>query len=44
MGQTFLYYPKINILDGAWLRNAILYWDEVPSIVADESYLDLSPK
>ena len=44
MGQTILYYPKINILDGAWLRNAILYWDEVPSIVPDESYSDLSPE
>ena len=44
MRQTILYYPKINILDGAWLRNAILYWDEVPSIVPDESYSDLSPE
>ena len=42
MGQTILYYPKINILDGVWLRNALLYWDEVPSIVPDESYSDLS--
>ena len=44
MAQTILYYPTIDIQDGAWLRNAILYWDEVPSIVADESYSDLSPK
>ena len=44
MGQTILYYPKINIQDGAWLRNAILYWDEVSSIVPDASYSDLSPE
>ena len=33
MAQTILYYPTIDIQDGAWLRNAILYWDEVSSIV-----------
>ena len=33
MAQTILYYPTINIQDGTWLRNAILYWDEVSSIV-----------
>lgn len=25
MAQTILYYPTINIQDGTWLRNAILY-------------------
>lgn len=44
MAQTILYYPKINIQDGAWLRNAILYWDEVSSIVPYENYEDLSPE
>ena len=44
MPQTILYYPNINILDGAWLRNAILYWDEVSSIVPYENYEDLSPE
>lgn len=38
MAQTILYYPKINIQDGAWLRSAILYWDEVASIVPYEEY------
>ncbi len=42
MAQTILYYPKINIQDGAWLRNAILYWDEVSSIVPYDNYDDLS--
>lgn len=42
MAQTILYYPTINIQDGAWLRNAILYWDEVPSIVPYEGYPDFS--
>ncbi len=44
MAQTILYYPNINIPDGAWLRNAILYWDEVSSIVPYENYLDFSPE
>lgn len=44
MAQTILYYPTINIQDGTWLRNAILYWDEVSSIVPYENYLDYSPE
>lgn len=31
--KTMLYYPTIKIEDGIWLRNAILYWDKVSSIV-----------
>ena len=44
MAQTILYYPTINIQDGAWLRNAILYWDEVSSIVPYENYPNFSPE
>lgn len=44
MAQTILYYPQIDIQDGAWLRNAILYWDEVSSIVPYENYEGLSPE
>lgn len=44
MAQTILYYPKINIQDGSWLRNALLYWDEVSSIVPYENYEALSPE
>lgn len=33
MRRTILYYPNIEIPDGKWLRNALLYWDEVSSIV-----------
>jgi len=44
MAQTILYYPTIDIQDGAWLRNAILYWDEVSSIVPYENYPDFSPE
>ena len=42
MAQTILYYPEINIPDGIWLRNAILYWDNVSSIVPYIGYEDLS--
>ena len=44
MPQTILYYPTIDIQDGNWLRNAILYWDKVASIVPYESYNELSPE
>ena len=44
MAQTILYYPTIDIHDGVWLRNAILYWDEVSSIVPYENYPDFSPE
>ena len=30
---TALYYPHIDIKDGAWLRSAILFWDELQTIV-----------
>lgn len=33
MKRRILYYPNINITDGIWLRNALLYWDEVSSIM-----------
>ncbi len=36
--KSILYYPTIKIEDGYWLRNAILYWDEVASIVPGENY------
>ncbi len=42
MNQTILYYPTINIKDGQWLRNALLYWDNISSIVPHENYEDLS--
>lgn len=44
MAQTILYYPTINIQDSAWLRNAVLYWDEVSSIVPYEDYPNFSPE
>lgn len=44
MAQTILYYPKINIQDSTWLRNAVLYWDEVSSIVPYENYPGFSPE
>lgn len=33
MKRTLLYYPTIKIPDENWVRQAILYWDEVGSIV-----------
>lgn len=44
MAQTILYYPNININDGQWLRNALLYWDNISSIVPYDNYGDLSPE
>jgi len=46
MKRTILYYPTIDIPADDWLRNALLYWDEVSSIVP-KSYngyaIELSP-
>ena len=43
--RRILYYPNINIEDGVWLRNALLYWDQVSSIMpVDETQYDLSPE
>lgn len=47
MNRTILYNPTIDIPSKSWLRHAILYWDEVSSIVPkswDEKLLiNLSP-
>ena len=43
MAQTILYYPNINIKDGQWLRNALLYWDNISSIVPHKEYEAFSP-
>src|SRR5215217_4577200 len=31
--RTILYFPTIAVPNGTWLRRALLYWDEVASIV-----------
>ncbi|MEI9918524.1 MAG: DUF6236 family protein [Bacteroidota bacterium] len=36
MNRTILYYPTIDIPDKAWLRHALMYWDEVASIVPQD--------
>lgn len=38
--DTILYYPSIKIEDGPWLRNAVLYWDKISSIVPGIDYRD----
>jgi hypothetical protein len=44
MAQTILYYPTIDIQDGKWLRNAVIYWDKVASIVPYDNYPNFSPE
>lgn len=44
MPQLILYYPTIDIQDGAWLRSAVLYWDGISSIVPFEEYSSFSPE
>jgi len=47
MNRTILYYPTIDIPRTSWLRHAVLYWDEVSSIVPkswdDKILVELSP-
>jgi len=31
--RSVLYYPYINVANSVWLRHALLYWDEIGSIV-----------
>lgn len=31
--RTILYYPTIDVPTNSWLRNSLLYWDEISSIV-----------
>ncbi len=33
MKRNILYYPTIDIPNEDWIRNAIIYWDEISSIV-----------
>ena len=43
--RSILYYPDINMKDQSWLRNAVLYWDKVSSIVPEEDKtIVLSPE
>ncbi|MBU9728159.1 DUF6236 family protein [Diplocloster modestus] len=43
--RSILYYPDINIKDQNWLRNAVLYWDKVSSIVPKgDKTICLSPE
>lgn len=43
--RTILYYPTIDVPSNSWLRHAILYWDDVSSIVPSniDSRAELSP-
>jgi hypothetical protein len=33
LSSTILYYPTIAVPSGAWLKQALLYWDKIASIV-----------
>ncbi|MBU8921693.1 MAG: hypothetical protein KOO63_07715 [Bacteroidales bacterium] len=33
INRTILYYPTIALPEGSWLKQALLYWDELASIV-----------
>ncbi len=38
MNRTILYYPSIDILNSTWIKHALLYWDQIGSIVPNASY------
>lgn len=38
MARTLLYYPTFRLPSDEWLKNALLYWDEVGSIVPEEYF------
>lgn len=45
--RTILYYPTISVPTGTWLRQALLYWDEIGSIVPqrwdDSAFIPYTP-
>lgn len=43
--RTILYYPTIDVPSNSWLRHALLYWDQVSSIVPRniDNEVELSP-
>lgn len=41
MNRILLYYPSINIPNGTWLRNSLLYTDKVASIFPFENINDV---
>lgn len=44
MSRSILYYPSMDIKDGVWLRNAMLYWDKIHSIIPNQFNADYSPE
>ena len=44
MSRSILYYPSMDIKDGIWLRNAMLYWDKIHSIVPNQFDANYSPE
>ncbi|MDD3138955.1 MAG: DUF6236 family protein [Lachnospiraceae bacterium] len=44
MSRSILYYPSMDIKDGVWLRNAMLYWDKIHSIVPNQFNPTYSPE
>lgn len=44
MNRKILYYPSIKISNMSWLRNALLYWDEVSSIIPPSHKEGLTPE
>lgn len=43
MRRCVLYYPTIDVPAGGWLRQAVMYWDEIGSIVP-QAYDDVTPR
>ncbi|MBR5479519.1 MAG: hypothetical protein IKU84_05020 [Clostridia bacterium] len=38
MSRTILYYPTIDIPNETWIKNTLLYWDKISSIVPYKGY------
>lgn len=38
MSKKILYYPTIDIPNETWIKNALLYWDKISSIVPYKEY------
>lgn len=38
MAKTILYYPTIDIPNEVWVKNTLMYWDKIASIVPYKNY------
>ena len=39
MNRSILYYPTIDLPEGNWVKNTLMYWDKICTIVPYKGYM-----